>query len=110
MGKGPINTDAMTLIGYADSDAYGLNGVAALESMRRHLIEEVDASMLSGACPEQVERLEKRLAARRYAVEGTIAMLKGDRSRARERFWRAAAIDPEENVSRRLLEVLGERH
>ena len=110
VGKGPINTDAMTLIGYADSDAYGLNGVAALESMRRHLIEEVDASMLSGACPEQVERLEKRLAARRYAVEGTIAMLKGDRSRARERFWRAAAIDPEENVSRRLLEVLGERH
>lgn len=106
VGRGPINTDGMTLIGYAGSNAYGLNGVAALESMRRHLIEEVDASLLSGVEPEQVAKLERRFAARGFGVEGTIAMLKGDRSKAQERFWRAAAIDPDEIVSRRVIEVL----
>jgi Flp pilus assembly protein TadD len=78
-------------------------------SLEPHLITRFAPGLLAAAPADLAWRVERRLAARRHAFAGAIALRLGQPDRARAAFRRAREIDPGEPGSRRALAGMGLR-
>ena len=96
-GSGPINTDDRPYISFTDRRRRGTSGgLPVLKSLVEHLVVNPRPYLSADIPTEVFEALERRLAARRHTVLGTIALLEKDGERAAADFARAREIDPGE--------------
>ena len=106
-GSGPINTDDRPYISFTDRRRRGTSGgLPALKSLVEHLVVNPRPYLSADIPTEVVEVLERRLAARRHTVLGTIALLEKDGEQAAADFARAREIDPGERGALRGLKQL----
>ncbi|MXW79656.1 MAG: hypothetical protein F4Z57_11885 [Gemmatimonadetes bacterium] len=106
-GSGPINTDDRPYISFTDRRRRGTSGgLPVLKSLVEHLVVNPRLYLSADIPTEVVEALERRLAARRHTVLGTIALLEKDGERAAADFARAREIDPGERGALRGLKQL----
>ena len=96
-GSGPINTDDRPYISFTDRRRRGTGGgLPVLKSLADHLVVNPRPYLSADIPTEVVEALERRLAARRHTVLGTIALLEKDEEQAAAAFAQAREIDPGE--------------
>ena len=107
-GSGPINTDDRPYISFTDRRRRGTSGgLPVLKSLVEHLVVNPRPYLSADISTEIVETLERRLAARRHTVLGTIALLEKDGERAAADFTRAREIDPGERGALRGIRRMG---
>ncbi|MYF92660.1 MAG: hypothetical protein F4184_11330, partial [Gemmatimonadetes bacterium] len=106
-GSGPINTDDRPYISFTDRRRRGTSGgLPVLNSLVEYIVVNPRPYLSADIPTEVVEALERRLAARRHTVLGTIALLEKDGERAAADFARAREIDPGERGALRGLKQL----
>lgn len=107
-GSGPINTDDRPYISFTDRRRRGTSGgLPVLKSLAEHLATNPQPYLSADTPAEVIQALERRFAARRHTVLGTIALLEKDEERAAAAFARAREIDPEERGALRGIRRMG---
>ena len=107
-GSGPINTDDRPYISFTDRGRSGSSGgLPVLKSLAEHLVVNPRPYLSADIPTELAQVLERRLAARRHTVLGSIALLEKDGERAAAAFARAREIDPGERGALRGVRLMG---
>jgi spermidine synthase len=93
VGDGPVNTDDRPWISFARRMRSGGGGILPITiSLLPHYGVRLDY-ILAGATPETVDRIRRRLLARRHAQAAWVSLRLGDRRRTDEELRRARALD-----------------
>jgi spermidine synthase len=107
-GAGPVNTDDLPRVGFGDRTRGGtLHGVPVLADLLPSLVTTFDAE-IAGADARLVHLVDRRLAARRYTMNGILARVVGRRDAAAAAWRRALEIDPSDAEARRRIAGMAE--
>ncbi|HKQ62634.1 MAG TPA: hypothetical protein VJS92_15195, partial [Candidatus Polarisedimenticolaceae bacterium] len=97
VGAGPVNTDDLPFVSFGTGARSGTSGsLPILLDVFRFVVERLPRSLLVGADPGDVARIDNRLVARKHTLAGAIQLRLGAADRAAREFGRARALDPAE--------------